>query len=380
MKVREKRIITLLSRYGALSKKELAERESISWATAVKSVARLEKEGIIQSIGVNAQPGTTGKNPIVYDLAERHPLAIGIDVTAAQTRLVMTNLKHTIVAQQMRQTPKHPNAEQLVEFLAECSLIFAQQHLSEEERLQGIGIGLPVWLTSGAHTPFFSLAKTLESRLQTAVRIENNIRAYTMYVKWAGPAFSLQNFLLISLRNGVGTGIFYQGDLIRGTHEMAGELSHLPVAGRGKRCRCGQRGCLETVVNAHLLYREYLRKVKEVLRPAPPETEADLRKGLAELFTFAKQGQPEAAAIVQQAAAHLGQGLVVLLKVLDIPDLLLTADFGPDGDAIIPDLYQETGTRLLPGTQCLLHYYPLEQDGFARGAALLILKDYFTTL
>ena len=380
MTEREKRIITLLSRYGALSKKELAEREGISWATAVKLVTRLEKEGFLSGTGIGNQPETTGKNPVLYDLAERYPLAIGIDVTAARTHIILTNIKNTIIAQQSRQTPKRPTAELLGKFLADSCLSFVQQHLNDEERVEGVGVGIPVWLTQGEHTPFISIRQDLEARLQTNVRIENNVRSYTMYAKWIGPAFSFQDFLLLSLRNGVGTGIFYQGELIRGTHGMAGELSHLPVPGRGKLCRCGQRGCLETVVNARLLFREYQRKVEKIQRPTAPETEAELHKGLAQLFAFAKQGQPEAAHIIRQAAAHLGQGMIALLKILDIPYVLLVADFGPDGDAIIPDLYQEMGARLLPGTQCSLHYYPLEQDGFARGAALLVLKDYLTSL
>ncbi len=352
----------------------------MSWATAVKLVARLEKEGILHSTGIDKQPETTGKNPVLYDLAERNPLAIGIDVTFARTHLILTNIKNTIIAQQSRQTPKQPTAEQLGKFLADCCLTFTQQYLTDEDRLDGVGVGIPIWLVEGDQPPFFSLRKGLEERLQTKVRVENNVRNYTMYAKWTGPAFSLQDFLLISLRNGVGTGIFYQGELIRGTHGMAGELSHLSVAGRGKLCRCGQRGCLETVVNADLLFREYQRKVKDINRPAAPETEAELQQGLSKLFSFAKQGQPEAAKIVQQAALHLGEGIIPLLRILDIPHVLLVADFGPNGDAIIPDLYQEMGTRLLPGTQCVLQYHPLEQSGFARGAALLVLKEYLTSL
>lgn len=353
----------------------------MSWATAVKLVTRLEKEGILHSTGIDKQPEITGKNPILYDLAERYPLAIGVDVTATRTHIILTNIKNTILAQQSRQTPKHPSAEQLGKFLTDCCLAFTQKYLTDEERLDGVGLGIPVWLVQGEQqTPFLSIKKTLEECLQTTIRIENNVRSYTMYAKWAGPAFSFQDFLLISLRNGVGTGIFYQGELIRGTHGMAGELSHLPVPGRGKLCRCGQRGCLETVVNAELLFREYQRKVKGISRPAAPETEAELQKALAKLFSFAKQGQPEAANIVQQAALQLGQGIMALLKILDIPHVFIAAEFGPDGDAIIPDLYQEMGARLLPGTQCSLQYHPLEQSGFARGAALLVLKDYLTSL
>lgn len=55
MTEREKQTITLVSHYGALSKKELAEREGISWATAVKLVSNLESDGIPTCVGSESQ-------------------------------------------------------------------------------------------------------------------------------------------------------------------------------------------------------------------------------------------------------------------------------------------------------------------------------------
>ena len=381
MTEREKRIITLLSKYGALSKKELVEREEMSWATAVKIVSRLEKAGILRCAGTDDQPETTGKNPLLYDLSERTPLAIGIDVSYSTTNIILTNLRKDILEKHSCQTPKDPTVAQLRKFLVDTCLQFVKNTLTDQDHLEGVGIGIPLWLVQEENIIFPTFHKTLETQLHTKIQIENNVRSYTMYKKWAGKAFSLDDFIVITIRSGVGAGIFSRGELVRGTHGMAGELSHITVIEDGKPCRCGQQGCLETLINQDVLYQEYLRKVrKEPIDTAASVSGTELRQGLAALFSLAKQGHQEASAVVEQAAYHLGKGIAVLLKILDIPNIIIVADFGPDGDALIPYLKKEVRRRLLSGIEFSVTYYPLEQLGFAQGAALLILKDYLTTL
>ena len=109
-------------------------------------------------------------------------------------------------------------------------------------------------------------------------------------------------------------------------------------------------------------------------------SEADIHQDLTDLFSLAKQGHPQAAAIVQRAARYLSIGIAALLLTLDSPHIIIVADFGPDGDALLPVLRQEIQQRIIAGIEYTLAYYPLDRPGFARGAALLILKEYFTEL
>ncbi|WP_461031096.1 ROK family protein, partial [Streptomyces sparsus] len=51
--------------------------------------------------------------------------------------------------------------------------------------------------------------------------------------------------LHVSAAIGIGAAILVDGELLRGTRGFAGELGHVPVRPRGRRCGCGGRGCLE---------------------------------------------------------------------------------------------------------------------------------------
>ena len=291
-------------------------------------------------------------------------------------------MKNTILHQATRPTIKNSTLSQLQDFLITTCLDFAQQYLTDEDTLEGIGISLPpVLVQNNQQTMLPHLRKALEAALHTPVRIENNVRSYTLCQKWAGKAFSLDDFLLILIRDAIGTSIFCQGKLLQGAHGLAGEIGHLIILEKGSLCRCGKRGCLETLVNQDILYQHY---VQQVLQDSDPLTlapgEAEIHEGVTALFSLAKQGQLQASAIVQQAARSLGVAVAALLLILDFSHILIVADFGPDGDALLPALQQQVQQRVIAGIEPTIVYYPLEHIGFARGAALLMLQEYFTKL
>lgn len=376
----EKRILTILSQRGPLSKKALVEYGGMAWATVVKMLERLEASGFAECVGTGSQPETSGKNPLLYGLAERHPLALGIDVSYSTTHLILTNLRHDILAKQICPTPETSDANLFQQFLTECCTQFLEQAVGEHERIAGIGLGCPLWLLRGPDG-LNSLQRHLEQRFRLPVRVENNVRSYAMYKKWAGQAFALDDFILLTIRSGIGAGIFQSGQLIRGAHGLAGEVSHFPIDADGQPCRCGKTGCLETVVNQDMLYQHYVTRILHSAQPASADPdESTVKEGLAVLFSLARQGQPEAVAIVRQAARYLGETLGVLLLLLDIPQIFIAANFGPDGESLLPWLQDTLDARVLTENGYTLTYTPLEYLGFAHGAALLILNDYFTTL
>ena len=378
----EKRVLTLLSKHGPLSKKEISEQGKVSWATVVKMIARFEKEGLVHAVGIGEQPETTGKNPLMYELTGKTPLAVGIDVSYSVTHIVLTNLKHEVVEHQRYDTPEKPDALQLQEFLLSSFQRFLEHVSCQPDALIGVGIGLPRWLVGDGFTSFSAFAETLEQHMQLPVRIEEcTARNYAMYKKWVGHAFHLNDFALMTIRNGVGVGIFYQGQLMRGFHGMAGELGHLTVVDQGLLCRCGKHGCLETLVNQDILYRQYRAHIRhdegKVLRAMSDSQ--DVHDGLDELFFLASESNSEALEIIRNAAKYIGMGIALLLMAFDIPHIMITGNFGKHGEVIVPYIQEEANRRIISEISYSLNYYPLEELGFAYGAALLILNDYLTS-
>lgn len=381
MNDREKRILTLLSKYGALSKRQLAEKERISWGTIFKLVTRLENAGFVKNIGIDAHPDTTGKDPHLYDLAERYPLAIGIEVSSSAVTMVLTNLKKTILHQKTFPPVDKLSTAELQRALGEYCARFLEQALLAEGRACGIGLGLPLSCRRGKTPVAPRLKKGLEKALGIPVHIESPACCAAVFQKWHGKAFTLSEFVVIAIRESLSAGIFWQNNLLHGARGMAGEFAHGGGDESDAPCWCGQRGCLETQINADRLYRQYLEQVrKESAISSAPLSDADRRIGLAVLCSMAKAGQTDAAAIIRSAAAHLGKRIATLVNLLDISDLIFASDFGADGDVWLPALSAEIHRRLLPGAQCTLVYAPMEAPQFALGAALSVLQTFLSPL
>ncbi len=377
MHVNERLIPTLLSKQGPLTKQEMVRRGGMSWATAVKMVGRLQEAGILLCTG--SKPSSGRKPAYLYDLSADQPLALGIDVEYYTTTLVLSNLKNEVLVSETISTPQQPTDRDLQQFLHRQARSFIRRHVPNPSFLAGIGVGLPLRLFRYRIELFLDFAQALSKMLKLTVRVDNNVRTYTMYKKWVGQAFPHNNFVVVSIRTGIGTGIYYQGNLMKGEQGLAGELGHLIMEEGGQRCRCGKRGCLETLVNQRVLYQDYCSRVRKEPLPANsrPDRE-EIRRGLSELFRRVKGGEADAIAVVKKAALFLGRALVQLLLVLNIRQLILAGYFGPDGDAFIPFLEEVMRPRLFPESEFSLSYVPLEQLSFAQGASLLVLKDFLT--
>jgi predicted NBD/HSP70 family sugar kinase len=264
----ERRILTLLSRERPLSKKDLASRGRMGWATVVKMVARLEEDGLLVQAGTAQRDGAgaLGKNAYVYDLSSALPLAIGVDVAYDRTHLLLTNLKDEVLKSATLRTPARMQFEKFTEFVADAVRDFAGPSL---RALAGVGVGMP-------------------SRL---VRSDEDVFTH------------------------VGIGLHIRGELYRGADGLAGELSHMTIDPAGTLCRCGKRGCLETFINQNMLYERYRMEVRGGVgkEDAGTADENAFNAGLEDLFHAAAQGNSAARAIVSEAANHLAYGLSALM-------------------------------------------------------------------
>jgi len=209
------------------------------------------------------------------------------------------------------------------------------------------------------------------------VQIETNTKAYTVFEKWYNKTFGYEDFIFVSIRTGVGTGIIHNGRLYSGSHGLAGEIGHMKVVPNGPTCRCGSAGCMETVVNQNYLFEQYRTNVIKDVGWLPGSNQEQLYSGLADLFTRAARGEEAASAVVRNAAQYLGYCLANAITVLDITNIIVSGHFGANGNAIIEPLREVIRDSILPRVEFNLTYCPFDPTGHIRGAALLVLKEYF---
>jgi len=185
-------------------------------------------------------------------------LVIGIDIGGTFTKFGIVDSEGNIYAE--GSTPTDP-FEYVHDYLAAlCSEIKKQEStIKESFKIIGVGIGAPNGnfhkgtIENAANLrwkgiiPFADLFKKYYN---VPVKLTNDANAAALGEMVYGNARGMRDFIMITLGTGLGSGLVVNGDLVYGHDGFAGEIGHVNVKKNGRKCGCGNRGCLETYVSA----------------------------------------------------------------------------------------------------------------------------------
>jgi glucokinase len=207
--------------------------------------------------------------------------------------------------------------------------ISRQRETARQRDLQvlGVGVGAP-GVIRAAHgvvvrSPNFPdwdnlpLRQELESAVGLPVSIENDANAAALGEHWLGAGKGIGSMIFLTLGTGVGGGIVLNGRIWQGADGMAGEVGHMTIRPDGRRCGCGNRGCLEMYASSRgivLSYREALAKERPA-RSAEGLTSADI-------YQAARDGEPAAIAVMQEMGRALGIGIADLINIFN-PEMIV---------------------------------------------------------
>ncbi len=164
----------------------------------------------------------------------------------------------------------------------------------------------------------FPLRDQLSQRIGLPAHVENdaNAAAFAEYQRLSPPRPA--RFLMVTIGTGVGGGIIFNGELVRGAGN-AGEIGHICVRKGGRRCKCGARGCLETYVSRQVLAKEVRRLVRRGIIQLPQHCQ---RLDADDLMALFLQGMPEIERLVDSQLDFLACGLQSLINTID-PEVIV---------------------------------------------------------
>jgi predicted NBD/HSP70 family sugar kinase len=233
----------------------------------------------------------------------------------------------------------------------------------------GIGVGAPgvvdlegrVLESANLDWHGIDLGAGLRDRFDIPVSIANDA-AMAALVEYRRQAVD-RSLVLVKLGRGVGAGVVLNGALHRGEHSAAGEIGHVRVMDDGASCRCGNRGCLETVAGVPAILRRL---------GADPEQHPWDAIALASLF-----GEEPVRQALTDAGRHLGMVLANVVATLDIGRLVLAPDLLNAGDILVEEVRREMRSRILPTTADLVDIEVTQMGGdlVLAGAASAVLID-----
>ncbi|HEX4225158.1 MAG TPA: ROK family transcriptional regulator, partial [Pseudonocardiaceae bacterium] len=270
------RVLQALQETGGTSRPELVRRTGLSRATVSALSAELIGLGLVREDATEER--RTGRPAQSLSLVPTAGYAIGVDIGHQHVRVVLCDMSgepvwDRAVAKDVDRAP-----EATLDLTAELIDTALRENDIPRDRVLGIGAGIaspvrkdtgelgaasimPGWVGRAPGTE-------LTARTGLPTLLTNDANAGALAERRYGAGRGVDNLVYIRLSAGIGAGIVTEGTLLLGATGLAGEIGHLPVAAGGPICRCGNRGCLETVASPVAIARLLAESWHQPITPA----------------------------------------------------------------------------------------------------------------
>lgn len=321
------------------SRADIARLTGLTRPTVSELVSLLEAEGLIEEVGQG--PATRGgKPPTLLALRSTSRQIVTVDASSRPFEGAITDLRGRII-QRTSATELHPEGDAALDSVQR--LVDALMAVADGPVL-GIGIGTPgviseageVITASNLGWESLDLAGILERRFDIPVQVTNDADAAALAEFSRVRASSGAGLIVVTVGEGIGAGIILDGRPHTGDGFAAGELGHIISVRRGGApCRCGKRGCLETVTGEYGILRN-------AGMPASVLDE-DLTSHRARQLLAEAAGSPA----TKQAGTSLGSVLATLVSILDVHRIVIAGDVTAAGDSLLDAVRTEIERRVL---------------------------------
>jgi len=223
--------------------------------------------------------------------------------------------------------------------------------------------------------------KIVEEEFGVGVSIDDSSRMMALAEHWCGLAQKVENFIFVNIGIGLGAGIFTNGQIYRGSRGIAAELGHTIIDPDGPQCKCGNRGCLETLVPGPAIVKKTKKALKEgVVSLISKMVDGDLTKITPEIVAeAARKGDKLAFNIMEKTGEYLGIGIANAINLFNPELVIIGAGVSGASDLFIDALNRSVKAHALhlASTSVDIKISELGDTAAALGAAILILKDIF---
>ena len=297
-------------------------------------------------------------------------LSFGIDIGGTNTAIGVVNHEGKILIEDSLPTPPkklNPNAEQQVsdellsDFISEISRIIKSlsAKINLDHEIVGIGIGAPNanynegTIEYAPNLPFIgkvSFCEMLSEKFPDIpkIHITNDANAAALGEKIYGGARDMDNFAMFTLGTGVGSGLFYNGNVVYGIDGFAGECGHNTIIADGRLCGCGGRGHLEAYCSApgmkrtafELLLRE---NAEDSLLTSYSYKEMTSKH----IYEAAVQGDKIALEVFEMTGKYFGMALATTVHHFSPEAIFLFGGLVAAGDLIVKPIKESLEHNLL---------------------------------
>ena len=299
-----------------------------------------------------------------------------------------------VLGMRMQPTDAHRGAkfvvDRIVHMVEDAIAEVTAAHGTTRDAVAGVGIGSPGPLDRKTGTVIntpnlgwrqFPLRDLIANALHLPATLDNDANCATYGEWWLGAGRGTRSLVGLTLGTGIGGGIVLNGEIYHGCSDVAGEIGHMTIDCNGRRCKCGNYGCLEQYASGPAIA---LRAV-EGLESGAESVLTEMVGGRLEDITAATvydatvAGDAYANEVMKDTAKFLGAGVATMINVLNPEMVVIAGGVTRAGEHLFEPLRAEVRRRAFRSAQECCSIVSGELPGTAGvvGAAGVFKKENY---
>jgi len=294
--------------------------------------------------------------------------SLAIDIGGSKVLVAIVSSKGEVFYHYRSELQDIIDEKQLIDIIIKLS----KKVLSEcKYEIHSCGVSIPGLTNSKegkwffapfSHIKDFNIGNILSKKLNLNVYIENDVNACAIAEKKVGSGKSIENFLWMTISNGIGGALYINNQLYKGAYSYAGEIGHITVVENGTYCGCGSKGCLEQYASGASIERIYYELTNSKYSA----------KQIAEL---AKQGDVVSKDLYNKVGRYIGMVLSHVVNLLNMEKIILGGGISQDYNLFKESLLNEFNKNifLIANKHIIIEVSKLGYNASLIGAGLIAL-------
>lgn len=334
------RIVESLQRHGHLTQVELAGATGLSAATVSNIVKELSAVGVLNT----STTSRSGRRAVEVTLVRRAGLVAGIHFSARHLRVAISDVERTIVAEHHAPLAHDHKYDREMDRATLLLSDMADSLDTSLNELLAVGMALPVPVngstgiiaTRGLMRGWddVPIAEAMRERIQLPVFVDTESNLGGLAEARHGAARGAKGAAYIRVGYTIGGSLLIGGSPYHGVNGRAGQIGHVTIDENGPICRCGNRGCLETLAGGPALL--------DLFREDP-----GLQR-LRDIVLRAEEGNAGARRAIADAGRHIGIAAASLANLFDPDVIVIGGELSDAGELLLAPM-RHALERAAPG-------------------------------
>lgn len=381
----QKRIFSLIYHNNGISRAKLAQRTGLSPTTVSVLVDELIDSGLVITKGAGIK-ATSGRKPIMLEVNNSKYQIACITWRKSEFQYSLYDLKCKEIESISAPVTQDDDIAQSI-----YNIVTNQSQKLESHKLLALCISIPAIIdyktkniistVLDIHSDYDFVPEIKRWFPDTPIMIGNESAFYAYGEKEYSSTVPVDNLVYININDGVGAGIVYNGEIFKGSYGTAGEFGHMSIDMNGPQCSCGNKGCIERLIN----FQAIISRVQQEILAGGYSVVKVYCDGNLDNISFEMickaldEDDALVAEIIDDIAKKLAFGINNVISIFNPEEVVIGGGMEKLGDKFINNVRKKTkitGFRKLV-SDVKIHYTRLQGNAENKGAAKYFIDNIF---